>query len=369
MGLKKNINNFRRILFRGVTKNIGHSYVDLQLGHNAKLEIKRILVCRPNHRLGNLLLVTPLLQELTSVYPECKIDLFIKGNLGPIIFKNYTNVNSIIQLPQNPFRQLTRYIQSWISLRRQSYDLAINADAGSSSGRLSVQYARAKFKIFGNVIEDIQIKYDDYNHHAKFPVYNLRNFLIPLGIIRFDRPIPSINLKLAADEIVAGKKTLERLVGNQKKSICLFTYATGDKCYSELWWKDFYARLKKYYHDFNIIEVLPIQNISKLSFNLPTFYSQDVREIGSVLTNVEIFIGADSGIMHLASASQTPTVGLFSDTDYTRYCPYNNRSVAIDTNVTDIDGCLQIIGSIINDQAGHLALEAKTKSVNENTHH
>ena len=362
MGLKKNINNFRRTLFRGVTKNIGHSYVDLQVGQNGKVEIKRILVCRPNHRLGNLLLVTPLLEELTSIYPECKIDLFVKGNLGSILFRNYSNVNSIIQLPQKPFRQLTRYIQSWISLRKQIYDIAINAETGSSSGRLSVQFARSKFKIFGNVIEEIRTKFGDYEHHAKFPVYNLRYFLRPLGINRLDKPIPYLNLKLAADEIAEGKKILQRLVGNQKKTICLFTYATGDKCFTELWWKDLYGRLKKEYAYFNIIEVLPVQNISKLSFKVPKFYSQDIREIGSLLANGEIFIGADSGMMHLSSASQTPTVGLFSVTDHTRYCPYNNHSLAIDTNVTDIDGCLQIIRNIIiDDQAEHVAFEPKLK--------
>jgi ADP-heptose:LPS heptosyltransferase len=37
------------------------------------------------------------------------------------------------------------------------------------------------------------------------------------------------------------------------------------------------------------------------------FYSKDIREIGAVIANTEIFIGADSGIMHLASASLTPT--------------------------------------------------------------
>ena len=183
-----------------------------------------------------------------------------------------------------------------------------------------------------------------------------------MGSTRLDKPIPYLNLKLDADEIAEGKKILQRLVGNQKKTICLFTYATGDKCYSESWWEDFYGRLKKEYAYFNIIEVLPVQNISKLSFKVPTFYSQDIREIGSLLANAEIFIGADSGMMHLASASQTPTVGLFSVTDHTRYCPYNNHSVAIDTNVTDIDGCLQIIRNIIiDDQAEHVALEPKLK--------
>jgi ADP-heptose:LPS heptosyltransferase len=41
------------------------------------------------------------------------------------------------------------------------------------------------------------------------------------------------------------------------------------------------------------------ENVSQIAFKSPTFYSKDIREIGAVIANTEIFIGADSGIMHL----------------------------------------------------------------------
>ena len=61
------------------------------------VEIKRVLICRPNQRLGNLLLVTPLVQEITETFPHYKIDLFEKGTLAPKVFKNYGNVNPTSQ--------------------------------------------------------------------------------------------------------------------------------------------------------------------------------------------------------------------------------------------------------------------------------
>ena len=66
--------------------------------------------------------------------------------------------------------------------------------------------------------------------------------------------------------------------------------------------KIFIERLQTEFPQHNIIEVLPVQNVSKLSFKAPTFYSKDVREIASLIANTVVFIGADSGIMHLASA-------------------------------------------------------------------
>jgi muconolactone delta-isomerase len=66
--------------------------------------------------------------------------------------------------------------------------------------------------------------------------------------------------------------------------------------------------LKAEYSNYNIIEVLPVENVSQIGFKAPTFYSKDVREIGALMANTEVFI--DSGIMHLASASKVST-GLF----------------------------------------------------------
>jgi ADP-heptose:LPS heptosyltransferase len=68
-----------------------------------KVKFNKILICRPNPRLENQLLITPLLQEVITTFPECEIDLFVNG-LSPIIFKNYTNVNRIIQLPRSPLK-------------------------------------------------------------------------------------------------------------------------------------------------------------------------------------------------------------------------------------------------------------------------
>jgi ADP-heptose:LPS heptosyltransferase len=130
----------------------------------------------------------------------------------------------------------------------------------------------------------------------------------------------------------------------QKKTI--FTYATDDKCYSTAWWDDFYAALLQEFPDYNIIEILPVENVSQIAFKTYVFYSKDIREIGAVIANTEIFIGADSGIMHLASASLTPTV-LFSRPNQVTYAPYNNDSTAINTNSSSTETSIKIIRDIL----------------------
>lgn len=62
---------------QGLTKNIGKSKAGLKADKDVK--INRILISRPNHRLGNLLLLTPLVQEVANTFPDSKIDLSRKG--------------------------------------------------------------------------------------------------------------------------------------------------------------------------------------------------------------------------------------------------------------------------------------------------
>ena len=347
MKVPKSINNIRRRIMHSITKSIGKSYVNPIVDTTKKLNIKSVLIIRPNHRLGNQLLLTPIVQEVINSFPDSKIDLFVKGGVANPVFQNYNEINKIIQLPKKPFNHLFKYAMCWISIRRTHYDLVINGDKDSSSGRLLTQISKATFKVFGDVHEDIQLKYNDYQHISKYPIYNLRHYLVNLGFNKNDRSLPVLNIKLDAEEIAKGKNILDNIIKNDKKTICIYTNATGDKCYSETWWKTFYTRFKTEYPNYNIIEMLPIENISKINFKAPHFYSQDIREMGAIIKNTSVFIAADNGVMHLASATLTPTVGFFSTTDPNIYAPYGNGSIALHTDKTSIDDWILATNNIL----------------------
>jgi ADP-heptose:LPS heptosyltransferase len=347
MTFKKRINKVRRKIMGSITKNVGSSYKEPEKGALKIEDIKRVLIIRPNHRLGNQLLLTPLVQEVIHTFPGCEIDLFVKGGVALPVFENYNEVSKIIQLPRKPFNNLFKYAKSWISIKSKSYDLVINGDKNSSSGRLLTNLAKSKLKIFGAVNEDIQKSYRDHQHISKYPIYNLRHNLERLGFENTNGPLPLLDIKLNDSEIAKGKVILDEIIKNDKKTICIYTNATGDKCYSETWWETFYDRLKLEYPDFNIIEMLPIENISKINFKSPNFYSKDIREMAAIIKNTSIFIAADNGVMHLASASLTPCIGFFSITDENIYGPYGNGSVALNTNHTNIDDWIKSINTIL----------------------
>lgn len=349
MSLKSKANVVRRKIMHSLTHNIGKKSVSEMQKKANRFSVKRVLISRPNHRLGNMLLITPLVQEIARTFPDCRIDLFVKGKITPIVFENYPQVHQIIELPKKPLKEFGQYLKVWFSLKKNKYDLVINVEKGSSSGRISTIIAPADFKFYGDDFEELQEKYPDIKHIAKYPVYNFRRFMELLNQQHLSDEIPVLDLKLTAEERHNGKKCLDEITqDSSRKTIGFFAYATGAKCYSTEWWNDFYELFYPEYKDrFNLIEILPVENISQLERKLPVYYSKDIREIASLMANCELIVASDSGMMHLSSASLTPTIGLFSVTSPEIYTPYGNNSTFIDTNVQNQHDIIKAMDHII----------------------
>lgn len=342
------VNDFRRKVMFGLTKNVGKSNMKNALARQSQVDIKKILIIRPNHRLGNLLLTTPLIQEIIDTFPNSQIDILVKGNLAPILYKNFPNINGYIVLPRKPFKELLTYVKVWFSVKFKTYDLVINAVKDSSSGKLLTGFSNAKLKVFDDIEDNYEQKVPDSFHIAKNPIYALRVYLSKLGYPKNERSIPLLDMKLDVNEIEEGRSVLNNLVKNNAKTICIYTFATGFKCHSKEWWKEFYNQLKSTFKDYNIIEVLPIENISQIDFQATSYYSKDLREMAAVIENTSLFIGADCGVMHLAAATKTPVIGLFSQGKIEKYKPYGNSNIAIDTSKRSIADCVEEAKAILN---------------------
>jgi ADP-heptose:LPS heptosyltransferase len=328
MAILTKINKYRRKLTKGLTKNIGKNQF-LKPDSNPK----KILVIRPNHRLGNTILITPLIAELSKQFPDSKIDLFVKGTVAKAVFENAPNVDQFLCLPKKHFKELFQYFKTWFQLSFKKYDLVINTNKGSSSGRLATTVARAPFKFYGEIKNNPYVHLPDYEHFAKFSIYNFWEYLEQSGKKITQKNISLLTLNLTEAELETGKNKLHQIIADpEKPTIAIFTFATGAKCYSEEWWNSLYADMLVEFKDYNIVEILPVENVSQIQFKAPTYYSKDIREITAFMANTHLFIGADSGMMHLSTSSGTTTIGLFHITAPSRYEPYGNKNCSLNTN-------------------------------------
>ncbi len=345
---RKIIKQQRRAIARLLTFGIVSNHENLEALERNR--ISRVLVCRPNHRLGNLLALTPLLAELENVLPWAEIDVVVAGGVAQDLFSGYANVARVFRLPHYAFKSPLQYLRKILAIRKREYDLVINTRTNSSTGRLIANLSNARYRIFTSENSDLR-KTKERRHFAKGPVCLLRGHL--MGSRQQQQRIPPLDIRLTHSEILWGKETLSRIHRQSgqtqaTRTIALFTHATGKKCYDSEWWQAFYKLLSERYGDHGFIEILPAHAKSRLGFAAPVFYSSDIRKLASLISATDVFIGADGGIMHLASAAKVQTIGLFSVTDPESFCPYGGQNTSIHTTAKSHRDIVKLISRKID---------------------
>jgi ADP-heptose:LPS heptosyltransferase len=53
--------------------------------------------------------------------------------------------------------------------------------------------------------------------------------------------------------------------------------------------------------------------------------------VAAIVRRAALYVGNDSGLMHLAAASGAPTLGLFGPSDERRYAPWGRRAACVRT--------------------------------------
>lgn len=303
---------------------------------------RRILICRPNHRLGNLLLLTPLVIELQRTFPNARIDIVLAGEHGAELFRTFRQVGHIYSLSRRMVRHPIAIVRTALQIRRAHYDLALDPCEASQSGRLLATIAGARHVIGiprGQSIAGLEESGWMGRvpaHMAQWPVHLLRRTLAR-QLPEPDDDFPALDIQLSAAERERARTTLEQMLQVAGESrvrhvIGVFAEATGAKGYGRDWWQRFIRVVAERYPDVAIVEIVPADGRPRLAADLPSFGSPSPREVAAVISNMQCFVSGDCGVMHLASAAGVPTIGLFSVTDALKYAPYGHGSRALDTN-------------------------------------
>lgn len=297
-----------------------------------------VLVCRPNHRLGNSVLISALISEIEALYPGAEIDL-LGSQATADLYADRFRVHRVFVLPQKIARHLWSSASTLRALRRSRYDLAIDACNGSQSGRIALALAHARYKLGfpdpalspGSAWHALACP----DHLAHRSVFLLRQAYA--GVARSD--YPRLCVDVAPGEKRAATLVMASVCGGTSKqrgpTVAIFPNATGAKCYGEDWWKQFVDTFRLLCPQVRLVDMLAAHGRSQLGSQLTPYYSRNLRRMAAMIACMDGFISADCGVMHLAAASGTPTLGLFSVTDPSKYAPYGGSNAALDTRAMD----------------------------------
>ena len=306
-----------------------------------KNEIKNIIIIRPNYRIGNLLFLTPLINELGKIVPDAKVDILVGMRLAGDILQGMPNVNRVIDVPRKLLIEPVKFYKMIKDVRAKKYDLAINVVAGSVSSEIATLLINSKYKV--SYLSDKSfiplthiIKQEGKYQHSGSQILEILKIFtdeLPKGEQELD-------IKLSKEEVEYGKEELQRVLKdaglpNNSKTIALFRNARFEKKIADEWWENLIKEIKNLDSSIVIIDILSPDIPKKLNHECLEYSNKDLRKLGAFFRACGVYLSADTGPLHLASASKAKVIGLYNRTDAKTYGPIGKDDLVI--NYTNKD--------------------------------
>lgn len=293
------------------------------------------MVIRPNHRLGNTLLLTPLLAELERYFPGAEVHIVCGTDATTPLLARFATVRRIFTFPRNAYRHPRETLRTLLALSRARYDLVIDPVLRSRSARFllgrittraGIGFAWRRDRLLTHAIDASGAP----PHLAQQAVYALRRAMGGTDCIQ--PSYPTLNMRLTTSELAHGRAQLRRVLGdgaNSRPVLAVYAHATGAKNFPQQWWLRVLGAFGERDPSCRIVEIVPHFGRVQLGGRFPFYYSTDLRDLAAFIAASSLFLSADGGIMHLGCAAGARTVGLFCVTDPKRYGPIGNRSFSI----------------------------------------
>jgi len=276
--------------------------------------IQRILVVRINYRIGNILFTTPLLNALAQKFPHAQIDMMIGAPFVTPLVEEMPQIHKVYSFPRALLKKPLEVLKLKKTLQNNHYDLLIAPNLSSSSDSLFSFLVSSRYKV-GFYAPDV---FSPLTHAVELPKDVSHEALKPLELMRaFDSDpkeyAPILDLRLSPSEIEAGAQSMP------PKSIGIFRDARGEKKLDDAWWKQLLEALHEENNALHFVDILDPNQPEGLTKSMETLSEKNLRTLASKIANLNAFICADTGPMHLSSASLTPTIALFKTTSPTLY--------------------------------------------------
>ncbi|MFA4858470.1 MAG: glycosyltransferase family 9 protein [Candidatus Margulisiibacteriota bacterium] len=279
-------------------------------------KIKNILVIRPD-MLGDVVLITPVLAALRKKFPAAKITVLAQP-MTRCLLENNPNVDAVYEVPRRSFGNFFNFWKTVREIKSRKFDLAVNYFN-------SVNYA------WLCLLAGIPLRLGDVSKVLFGWMYNLRawldwgNFsmheveqnlalLSPLGIK--DRDLP---LQVVVDS--AARTTLQKklpLLAGPKIVVHLGT-GGSNKPYSI---ENLGIALKTLLNKLHVNVILIGTRRERASADqlmsvcgsalIDMVEKTTLPELVALIAQADVYIGVDSGPMHIAAALNRKVVALFT---------------------------------------------------------
>lgn len=294
----------------------------------------RILIMKFRN-IGDVLLVSPIFENLKSYYHDLQIDIAVNKGTEDMVAKNPFIDNVIVyerdRIRSMPLlKKLKEELKFILSFRKSNYDIVINLTKGERGGFIagfSGASVRMGYEGKGLFLKKI------YTHHlpstkGKHTVESNLNLLRLLKI-----PILHKKVKIYWDQ--DDEEVITKKLKNHEKFIHLHPVSRWRfKCISDHTMAKVVDFCELKLKTKVVITASPlseeidkIESILKICKSKPINFSGklSLSETAALNKRARFFIGVDTAVMHISAANNTPVLAFFGPSGAHQWGPWDNN--------------------------------------------
>lgn len=284
--------------------------------------------------IGDVLLITPLIENLKSYYSEAIIDVSVNKGTEEMLSLN-PNINRIVIYDREDFLSLSKFNKIWREIkffrffRKEKYDIVINLTRGDR-GNLIALISKSPIRI--GYSNDNWILRNAITHFLPNQGFRhtLETNLDPLRLLNI--PIKNKKVKIFWDE--KDVEYVNNILTNGIKYIHIHPVSRWQfKCIADTTMAEIIDYCEQKIGIKTVItssndkkEIDKISTILSLCKSKPINLSGrlSLKQTAALNKRAISFIGVDTAIMHISASNQVPVLAFFGPSGADHWGPWDN---------------------------------------------
>ena len=287
----------------------------------------RILLVRLS-AIGDCVLAVPLVHALRECFPNAHLSWIVDERSAPLL-DSLSGLDELLVIPRWWHRSISSMLGIRRALRQRKFDITLDPQSLTKSGLISFFsgapqrfcFASPVGREFGPWFGNNRMRPSEQHVvDQNLQFVEFLGFQTPASV-RFELPeYPGTDAILNFAGVATGRASQYAVIN------------VGAGWPSKIWPADRFARVSRYLgeqHGMSSIVVwhgdernMAVEVVSGSGGHAHLAPVTNLQEVATLCRSASLFIGADTGPLHLASAVGTPCVGLYGPTDPAHCGPY-----------------------------------------------
>ncbi len=298
--------------------------------------------------IGDVVFTTPAIRAVGRHFPGARVSYLVEPEAEPVVRHNPHLHEVIVAASPREGRRLAADLGLARLLRRRRFDLVLDFHGGPRAAwlsRLTGAPSRIGYSIRGRRWMYTTAVARDWEYRPRHSVVNQWDLLTPLGIAA---PDPAADCTEMAEDAGAADRVVSRLAGRgidlARNRVIVIHVSAGNlfRRWPAASFIDLTARLAAEEAGRRVVltsgpsDEGAARRIGReararvgaaLAGSIVDDLSLDLSEFRAVVARSALFIGGDSGPLHIAGTTRTPILGLYGPTLSARSAPWRDPAL------------------------------------------